>query len=428
MTVATLRAFNRSYTQRIGVLAESYLDTGRALGPSRLLFEIGADGARVGDLRRRLGLDSGYLSRLLRQLEHEGLVTVSVDPADGRQRLVLLSAAGRREWRRLDRRSEDVARHLVDPLSPRHRAELATALTTAERLLRAATVAVDIVDPAFAGAQVALGRYFDELDDRFPDGFDPAAAGADDVAAMAPPHGAFVLLRSDETIVGCGGVHRLDDGIGEIKRMWIDPAWRGLGLGPRLLTELEAVAADLGRRRVVLDTNETLTEAIAMYERAGYDPIGRYNDNPYAHRWFAKDLSPDQGLGCGPPRRWVWFPRSARRPRRVPTSQHPTRERRHEPAVTGHASDHRPRRAQGRRPVRAAGDAQGRRSETHRLMVDCRATAATPSTWAGRCRATPTSCSAPPGTIMRRSRLRILGPFGPSTVGNSSTATTARAP
>jgi DNA-binding MarR family transcriptional regulator len=288
--VATLRTFNRCYTQRIGVLAESYLGTGRALGPSRLLFEIGADGARVVDLRRRLGLDSGYLSRLLRQLEQENLVTLSADPGDGRQRIVRLSPAGRGEWRRLDRRSDDVARHLVEPLSARQRAELASALATAERLLRAATVETDLVDPRSPAAQSALARYFGELDERFRSGFDPGAGGAADIAAMRSPDGAFVLMRSDQVTVGCGGLQRIDDATGEIKRMWIDPDWRGLGLGGRLLTRLEAVARELGRTRVVLDTNETLVEAIAMYERAGYQQIERYSDNPYAHHWFAKDL------------------------------------------------------------------------------------------------------------------------------------------
>lgn len=288
--VATLRTFNRCYTQRIGVLAESYLGTGRALGPSRLLFEIGADGARVVDLRRRLGLDSGYLSRLLRQLEQENLVTLSADPGDGRQRIVRLSPAGRGEWRRLDRRSDDVARHLVEPLSARQRAELASALATAERLLRAATVDTDLVDPRSPAAQSALARYFGELDERFRSGFDPGAGGAADIAAMRSPDGAFVLMRSDQATVGCGGLQRIDDATGEIKRMWIDPDWRGLGLGGRLLTQLEAVARELGRTRVVLDTNESLVEAIAMYERAGYQQIERYSDNPYAHHWFAKDL------------------------------------------------------------------------------------------------------------------------------------------
>jgi DNA-binding MarR family transcriptional regulator/GNAT superfamily N-acetyltransferase len=286
--VETLRRFNRSYTQRIGVLAESYLDTGRPLGPSRLLFEIGAAGARVGDLRRRLGLDSGYTSRLLRRLEEEDLVTVGADPLDGRQRVVRLTPTGRREWRRLDRRADRVARGLLDALPDRQRAELAAALDSAERLLRAATVTFTADDPWSADAQAALARYFAELDERFRSGFDPDAAGADDVDGMRPPDGAFVLVRSDDVTIGCGGLHHVDRRTGEIKRMWIDPAWRGLGLGGRLLAHLEGRAWELGRRRVILDTNETLAEAITMYERAGYHAIERYNDNPYAHHWFAK--------------------------------------------------------------------------------------------------------------------------------------------
>ena len=97
-------------------------------------------------------------------------------------------------------------------------------------------------------------------------------------------------MRSDDEVAACGGVQRIDARTGEIKRMWVDPGWRGVGLGQRLLTLLEAAAVDHGWRRVVLDTNETLSEAIRMYERAGYQPIERYNDNPYAHHWFAKDL------------------------------------------------------------------------------------------------------------------------------------------
>ena len=157
--VATLRSFNRSYTQRIGVLAESYLDSGRPPGPSRLLHEIGTDGASVAELRLRLGLDSGYLSRMLRQLEREDLVRVAPDPSDGGQRIVELSPAGHREWHRLDRRSDDAARHLVEPLSMRQRAELASALSTAERLLRAATVDADLVDAQSSAAQHALRTY-----------------------------------------------------------------------------------------------------------------------------------------------------------------------------------------------------------------------------------------------------------------------------
>jgi GNAT superfamily N-acetyltransferase len=171
----------------------------------------------------------------------------------------------------------------------RRRAELAEALTTAERLLRASAVDVDVVDPRAAVAQSALDQYFGELDDRFRGGIDPGDDSAA-FAALRAPEGAFLVMCGDRVAVGCGGVQRVDTATGEIKRMWIHPDWRGLGLGGRLLARLEDVARDLGRTRVVLDTNATLVEAIAMYERAGYRSIERYNDNPYAQRWFAKDL------------------------------------------------------------------------------------------------------------------------------------------
>lgn len=286
-----LRRFNRSYTQRIGLLAGSYLGTGRPLAPSRLLFEIGLDGARVADLRHRLHLDSGYLSRLLRQLEQDGLVTVGRDPSDGRQRFARLSPKGRREWRRLDDRSDRLARELVEPLSDRQRAELASALATTDRLLRAATITFEVVDPRSAAARSAMVLYFAELNRRFRSGFDPdEGRAARDATALRAPRGAFVVIRGDHTIMGCGGLQRLDGRSAEIKRMWIHPDWRDLGLGSRLLVKLESIARQLGCSQVVLDTNETLVEAIAMYKRAGYHPVERYNDNPYAHHWFAKDL------------------------------------------------------------------------------------------------------------------------------------------
>lgn len=295
--VVTLRHFNRTFTQRIGVLDESYLDTGRPLGPSRLLFELGDRDAQVGTLRRRLGLDSGYMSRLLRQLEGDQLVTVTTDPTDRRQRIVALSTPGRREWRRLDHRSENAARHIVEPLSPRQRAQLADALATADRLLHVATVTLSDIAPDSADARSTLDRYFAELDERFRSGFDPAAAGADDVDGMRAPHGTFLVAYDDGAPVGCAGLHRIDDVTGEIKRMWIDPEWRGFGLGRRLLVRAEERASALGCTTVVLDTNETLDEAIAMYERSGYERIERYNDNPYAHHWFAKVLHRHESAG-----------------------------------------------------------------------------------------------------------------------------------
>ena len=287
-----VRRFNRSYTQRIGVLDESFLGSGRPLGPSRLLFEIGTGATGVLELRRRLGLDSGYLSRLLRQLEGDGLVTVQPDPTDRRRRTATLTPAGRRAWKALDVRSDELAAQLIGPLSDRQRGQLTQALATADRLLRAATVAFEVVDPRSDDAVWALTRYFDELDHRFPGGFDAGDSLVADAPSLAAPHGTFVVAYSDDSPVGCGGVMRLSIGIGEVKRMWVHPDWRGVGLGARLLRRLEDEALAHGLHTVRLDTNSVLIEAITMYERAGYRAIERYNDNPYARCWFEKVLRP----------------------------------------------------------------------------------------------------------------------------------------
>jgi GNAT superfamily N-acetyltransferase len=149
----------------------------------------------------------------------------------------------------------------------------------------------EVVDPRTSDAQSAMALYFSELNTRFLGGFDARAGGTStDAEQLRAPSGAFVVMRADLSVIGCGGVQRLDDSTGEMKRMWVDSTWRGVGLGRKLLTHLELQALGLGYSRVVLDTNGTLVEAVAMYERCGYDRIERYNDNPYAHHWFAKAL------------------------------------------------------------------------------------------------------------------------------------------
>jgi DNA-binding MarR family transcriptional regulator/GNAT superfamily N-acetyltransferase len=288
-----LRRFNRTYTQRIGALDESFLGLGLPLGASRLVFEIGTAGATVRDLRARLGLDSGQLARQLRRLEDDGLVTVAPDPGDRRRRTARLTSKGRSFRARLDHRSEQLAQQLVAPLTQRQRDRLTEALATADLLVRAATVDIRTVDPEVPAARTAIGRYFAELDRRFPDGFDPGPASSEDMSAAQG--GAFVLAISEGAPVACGGVRDLGDGVGEIKRMWVHDDWRGAGLGSRLLRHLEEVSRGLGHRLVRLDTNRTLVEAVSMYERSGYRHIERYNDNPYAQAFFEKALTSGPG-------------------------------------------------------------------------------------------------------------------------------------
>jgi DNA-binding MarR family transcriptional regulator/GNAT superfamily N-acetyltransferase len=286
--ITVVRRFNRSYTQRIGALDESFLGMGMPLGPVRVLFEIGAAPATVQVLRERLGLDSGYLSRLLRRLESDGLIRVTPDPADRRRRQVELTDTGQRRWKELERRSDERARQLIDPLTERQRDRLARALHEADLLVRAATVTFEPVSPATQVARETVGRYFAEIHRRF--GFEPAGEADKDAKLLVPPTGVFVVAVSDGEPVACGGLQTIGEGVAELKRMWVHDDWRGAGLGSRLLRHLEDQARLSGHLTVRLDTNKALTEAIAMYERAGYRRVDRYNDNPWATHFFEKRL------------------------------------------------------------------------------------------------------------------------------------------
>lgn len=297
--VAVLRRFNRSFTPRIGVLDESFLGTGRPLAVARLLFEVGldrdhggGDGPTVQALRERLDADSGYVSRLLRRLEDDALVELVDDAVDGRRRRVRLTTAGADAWDEVDRRSEEIAVELLDPLTDGQRRRLVSSLTSADRILACAAIATEVVDPAGARAQQALDSYYAELAERFSGGFVAADDSPDERARLAAPEGAFVLLVDGDSDVGCGAVYRMDGSTAEIKRMWLDRSIRGCGMGGRLLRDLERLAAELGCETVVLDTNSSLVEAIEMYLSAGYSETARYNDNPYAQRWFRKAIGP----------------------------------------------------------------------------------------------------------------------------------------
>jgi len=286
--IRQVRSFNRAVTQRIGVLSDDYLGRGRPLGESRLLFEIGREGADLRDLRTRLALDSGYLSRLLRALEAQGLVSSKRAADDGRVRRAVLTRKGLREFDALDRHSQDFATSLLTSLSAAQRQRMIAAMSEVERLMRASAVTIEPADPASADARQCIDAYFRELAERFEMGFDPARTVSADPEELVSPAGLFLIARLDGRPVGCGAIKVRKRGVGEIKRMWVDPSARGLGIAQRLLDALEKQAVQMGLDTVQLDTNRALKEAHAMYTRNGYGEIARYNDNPYAHHWFEK--------------------------------------------------------------------------------------------------------------------------------------------
>jgi len=294
--VRKVRRFNRTVTQRVGALNDAYLSRDRPLGQSRVLWEIGPHGCDVRALRSRLDLDSGYLSRLLRGLEADGLVEVGPGGGDGRVRTAKLTPAGRAGRDLLDQRSDELANSILAPLSPRQRDRLVAAMGEVERLLIASMVEVAVCDPRHRWARHCHQAYFEELARRFDNGFDPDRSRRVDPAELVPPAGLLLVATLHGDPVGCVSLRRqgADQAgeVAEVKRMWVAPAVRGLGLGRRLLADLEsrAVAAGIGVLR--LDTNRVLTEAIALYRSAGYQEIPAYNDEPYAHHWFEKRLSP----------------------------------------------------------------------------------------------------------------------------------------
>ncbi|WP_432161736.1 GNAT family N-acetyltransferase [Streptomyces tendae] len=291
--VTALRRFNRYFTRRIGALDDRYLGQDRPLGEARLLFEIAetaerGPGVSLRDLRTRLGLDAGYLSRMVKALEAQGMVRLGTHPDDSRMRTVEPTDAGRAEVAEQNRRADVLVSGLLRGLAPEQRLRLTDAVATAQRLLRLAAVTVVPVDARTADARACLDAYAAELDARFPEGFDPAdLVGPGEVSGDA---GAFLVAYEEGRPVGCGALRRTKPGVGEIKHVWVHADARRLGLARRLLDALEAEAAARGLAVVRLDTHPALTEARTMYERAGYTEIPAYSDHVYAGHWFEKRL------------------------------------------------------------------------------------------------------------------------------------------
>jgi len=288
--IERVRAFNRTVAERIGALSDDFLGRGRPMGESRTLWEIGPNGAEVRDLRARLGLDSGYMSRVLRALEKDGLIAVDVSPQDGRVRRTRLTEAGRAERAELDRRSDAVAHSLLAPLTSPQRTTLVAAMTEVERLVRASMVTIAAEDPAAWDSRWCIGQYFSELNSRFEAGFDPSRSISAEVHELTPPLGELLIARLRGRAVGCGGLKFHLHAQAELKRMWVAPEARGLGLGRRLLVELERRARAAGATVVRLETNRTLTEAIQLYRSSGYREVRAFNEEPYAHHWFEKRI------------------------------------------------------------------------------------------------------------------------------------------
>lgn len=286
--IARVRRFNRAVTVEVGALDTSFLGRGRPLGAARVLNSIGRGIAEVARLRESLGLDSGLASRLLRGLEGEGLIETVAHPGDARRRVVRLTRAGQREFRAYEKLSDDQAAAILSHHP--HAEALLAAMDLVACALQRDRIVVEEADPGSEPALACLQAYYAELAQRFASGFDVTRSRDPDGADLVRPRGTFVLAWSDGLPVGCVGLKGSGGDLAEVKRLWVAPAARGLGLAHRLMTAVEDTARELSIRVLRLDTNSALPEAIALYRKTGWTEIPRFNDDPYPDVFFEKRL------------------------------------------------------------------------------------------------------------------------------------------
>ena len=286
--VAELRAFSRFYTAQLGLLAPGLLDTPHTLAESRVLFELAQqERVEVADLRARMRIDAGHLSRLLGRLEARGLVARERSPADGRRQVVRLTPAGREAFAVLDRRSAEQAETRLDGID---RDRLAAALGEVRRLLDPAAAPTVVLRPPRPGdLGWIVGRHGRLYADEYGwDGsFEVLVAGI--VARFAetqdPAREAAWIAELDGAPAGCVLCVRESDTVAKLRLLLVEPRARGLGLGARLVGECIAFARRAGYAELRLWTNDVLVAARRIYERAGFTLV---DSEP--HRSFGHDL------------------------------------------------------------------------------------------------------------------------------------------
>lgn len=287
--ISRLRRFNRVVTREIGALDNSYLGRGRPLGAARVLQLVKPEGTDVAELRRRLDLDTGLLSRILRSLQTEGLVEVAPDPADRRRRIARLTPAGLAEWRIYDALGHAKAQAVFDRAGARQQAVIEAMDLIATVMLKDDVVILD-ADPLDPAAHASVDAYYQLLLDTVPETtremFELPLPDPDRYRA---PDGAFLVAWSEDLPVGCVSLRRLGPKLAEVKRLWVHPHARGQGLGLRLMRTVEARARDLGYTHAKLDSNTSLVAAINLYRSDGWSECDPYTDPP-ANIWMTKRL------------------------------------------------------------------------------------------------------------------------------------------
>ncbi|HYF19178.1 MAG TPA: helix-turn-helix domain-containing GNAT family N-acetyltransferase [Ramlibacter sp.] len=292
-----LRGFNRFYTQRIGVL-DPYLGGEFSLTEVRVLYELAhRDQPTASELGRDLGLDGGYLSRILRRFESRGWIERATSPADARQSLLRLTAAGHEAFAPLQQRSREEAAALLEPLSPQQRDELLAALQTVQRLLepqsaRQRTAVLRDPRPGDLGWVVQQHGELYAREYAYTTEFEALVAevAAKYLQAFDPAWERGWIAELDGERVGSVFVVRKSPAVAQLRLLILTPRARGLGLGGRLVDECIAFARSRGYRKLVLWTNGQLEAARAIYAARGFqltktEPLQAYGQDLVSETW-----------------------------------------------------------------------------------------------------------------------------------------------
>lgn len=288
-----LRGFNRFHTRRIGILQEGLLDSRLSLTEVRVLYELNArNGVLASQLARDLGLDPGYLSRLLAGFKRKRWISAAAARADKRQRPIVLTKAGRAAFGPLDRRSQAEAAALLAPLDSAQRRRLLDSLRTVRELLGdASLVRGPVVLRSHRPGDIGLvakrhGELYAEeygWDERF----EALVAGilARFIEQFKPERERSWIAERDGQFLGCVFVVERDQDTAQLRMLLVEPSARGMGLGRQLVAECIRFARSRRYRRMVLWTNSVLDAARHVYESSGFRLIDQGK-----HSAFGKDL------------------------------------------------------------------------------------------------------------------------------------------
>lgn len=296
-----IRAFNRFYTHRIGVLNDTLLGSPYSLAESRLLWELAHhEHTTATDLARTLDLDAGYLSRLLRRLKEQGLIDSTRSPTDARQTQLSLTPAGRAAFAPLDQRSREQIAALLAPLPEAHQQQLLQAMGTLQQLLGDEAPrqgqAPYLLRPHRAGDMgwvVSRHGALYAQEYRWDMRFEALVArlAADFIDHFDPTRETCWIAERDGHNIGCVFLVQARDettqaplpGVAQLRMLLVEPTARGLGLGHRLVHECERFARMAGYRRIVLWTNSLLTAARGIYQKAGYTMTASEPHHSFGH-------------------------------------------------------------------------------------------------------------------------------------------------